>query len=160
VTATPSRRLRLVLHNVRSLWNVGAMFRTADALQVETLHLCGFTGTPPRKEIEKTALGADAWVPWHHHAQVEDCLQQLRRDGWTLLALELTPSAIPLHTYVPTSDKLCLVVGHEISGVADSLCQRCDVTVQIPMLGHKESLNVAVATGIALHQLRFSERDT
>jgi 23S rRNA (guanosine2251-2'-O)-methyltransferase len=147
------RRIVLVAHNIRSLWNVGSFFRTADAFAVEKVYLTGYTGTPPRKEISKTSLGADEWLPWEHADDPATVLSMLRAEGWTIAALELTPNAIDIDAYAPP-DKLCLVLGHEVTGVSDDLIGLCDVALQIPMLGKKESLNVAVATGVALHRLR------
>lgn len=152
MSAAP-RRIRLLAHNVRSLWNVGSFFRTCDALQVEHLHLTGYTGHPPRKEITKTALGAEEWLPWDHASDPLPVLRHLREDGWQLVALELTPDAVALDAFSP-SDKLCLLVGHEREGVSDQMLSLCDRVIQIPMLGRKESLNVAVAAGIALYRLR------
>lgn len=147
------RRIVLVAHNIRSLWNVGSFFRTADAFAVEKVYLTGYTGTPPRKEISKTSLGADEWLPWEHADDPATVLAALKADGWTIAALELTPDAVDIATYDPP-DKLCLILGHEVTGVSDDLIGLCDVALQIPMLGKKESLNVAVATGVALHRLR------
>lgn len=148
-----SRSIRLLAHNVRSLWNVGSFFRTSDAFGVERLYLTGYTGTPPRKEISKTALGADEWIAWEHHADPTDVLRTLRDDGWHIVALELSPDAVPLLAYA-VPDRVCLIVGNELTGVPGELLQPGDVTMEIPMLGKKESLNVAVAAGIALHRLR------
>jgi 23S rRNA (guanosine2251-2'-O)-methyltransferase len=148
-----SRQIRLLAHNIRSLWNVGSFFRTADAFAVEKIWLTGYTGTPPRKEISKTSLGADEWLPWEHADDPATVLRALKADGWTIAALELTPDAVDIVAYEPP-EKICLVLGHEVTGVSDELIGLCDVALQIPMLGKKESLNVAVATGIALHRLR------
>lgn len=148
-----SRRICLLAHNVRSLWNVGAFFRTCDGLQIEKLYLTGYTGFPPRKEITKTAIGAEETVPFEHADDPLPLLQKLKSEGWQIVCLELTPTAVELTTFTP-SDRVCLVVGHELSGVPEEMLQLSDVTVMIPMLGTKESLNVAVATGIALHHLR------
>ncbi len=147
------RKIRLLAHNIRSLWNVGSFFRTGDAFGVEHVYLTGYTGTPPRKEISKTSLGADEWIPWEHVDDPIALLRTLKDAGWTTIALELTPSAVDILAYDPP-EKVCLVLGHEVEGVSQELLAACDVAVQIPMLGKKESLNVAVATGIALHRLR------
>ncbi len=147
------RRICLLAHNVRSLGNVGSFFRTGDAFAVERIYLTGYTGTPPRKEISKTSLGADEWLPWEHADDPLSVLRALKDDGWTTVALELTPGAVDLASYDPP-EKLCLVLGHEVDGISTELIDACDVAVQIPMLGKKESLNVAVAAGIALHRLR------
>ncbi len=122
-------------------------------MSVERLYLTGYTGTPPRKEISKTALGGEETVPWESDREPLPILQKLKDEGWTLVALELTPDALPLTEYTPT-DRVCLIVGHELTGVPDDILALCDATVKIPMLGTKESLNVSVAAGIALHWLR------
>ena len=147
------RKIRFLAHNVRSLWNVGSFFRTGDAMGVEKVYLTGYTGTPPRKEISKTSLGADEWLPWEHAEDPLAVIASLKADGWTTVALELTPHAVDLLAYEPPG-KVCLVVGHEVEGVSGDVIAACDAAVRIPMLGKKESLNVAVAAGIALHRLR------
>ncbi len=147
------RRISLLAHNVRSLWNVGSFFRTCDAFAVEKIYLTGYTGQPPRKEITKTALGAEETVPWEHAADPVPIVQKLKDEGWSILPLELTESAVDLTSFDPP-DKLCLVVGHELSGVPQEILTLADSVLKIPMMGKKESLNVAVAAGIALHYLR------
>ena len=147
------RRICFLAHNVRSLWNVGSFFRTADAMNVEKIYLTGYTGHPPRKEITKTALGAEETVEWEHAVEPLSVLQSLKHDGWELVALELTPKSKDIHAFKP-SNKICLVVGHELTGVPEDVLAICDHIVQIPMLGKKESLNVAVAAGIALSVIR------
>ncbi len=150
------RRLCLLAYNVRSLWNVGSFFRTSDAFKIEKIYLTGYTGHPPRKEITKTAIGAEETVPWEHARDPMPILQKLKGDGWSIASLELTPEAIDLREFSEIPDKLCLVVGHELEGVPGPVLELSDVTLKIPMLGSKESLNVAVAAAIALHHLRFS----
>lgn len=147
------RRMCLLAHNVRSLWNVGSFFRTCDAMNVEKIYLTGYTGTPPRREITKVAIGAEDFVPWEQYADPMEILAKLKDDGWSLVALEITPDAIDVIDYKPL-DKVCLIVGHELTGVPPDVIELCDEVVMIPMLGQKESLNVAVAAGIALHCLR------
>ncbi len=147
------RKIRLLAHNIRSLWNVGAFFRTCDALAVEHLHLTGYTGHPPRKEITKTAIGADLTIPWDHNRDPLPVIEQLKKDGWQIVALELTKDSVDISTFMP-SDKVCLIAGHELEGVPEEILKMADAVVQIPMLGKKESMNVAVAAGIALHRLR------
>lgn len=148
-----ARSIRLLAHNVRSLWNVGSFFRTCDAFAVEKLYLTGYTGTPPRKEIAKTALRADETVPWEHAVDPLPVLKHLREEGWQLVALELSRDAVALPSFEPDA-RVCVVVGHELTGVPEEQRGFCDATVMIPMLGAKESLNVAVAAGIALYALR------
>lgn len=150
-------RLRLLAHNVRSLWNVGSFFRTCDAFGVEQIYLTGYTGHPPRKEITKTAIGAEEFVAWEHHVDPVPVVDALKADGWQIVALEIAEEAVDLADYRPLADT-CLIVGHELTGVPDELMQRCDAVVEIPMLGKKESLNVAVAAGVALYRLRTTVR--
>lgn len=148
-----SRSIRLLAHNIRSLWNVGAFFRTCDGLGVEHLYLTGYTGHPPRKEISKTAIGAEHVIPWEHSRDPLPIIEQLKKDGWQIVSLEITPKAIDLEAFVPDK-KVCLIVGHELTGVPELLLKLSDAVVQIPMRGEKESMNVAVAAGIALYRLR------
>ena len=166
--------LRLLAHNVRSLWNVGSFFRTSDALNVERIYLTGYTGHPPRKEITKTALGAEEFVPWEQSDDPIPIIKQLKKDGWHIVALEQTTDAIPLDKFpLPScpsklqrsgvngecagegSQKIVLMVGHELQGVPGNLLSLCNTIIEIPMLGKKESLNVSVATGIALWHLMY-----
>jgi 23S rRNA (guanosine2251-2'-O)-methyltransferase len=146
-------QIRVLAHNIRSLWNVGSFFRTADAFDVEKLHLTGYTATPPRREISKTAIGAEEWIDWEYTENPLEVIADLKKEGWTIVGLELTDNAIVLSEYSPPK-KVCLVLGHEVTGVSKEILDTCDATVMIPMLGKKESLNVSVATGIALHQMR------
>lgn len=147
------RSIRLLAHNIRSLWNVGAFFRTCDALGVEHLYLTGYTGHPPRMEITKTAIGAEQWIAWEHSRDPLPIIQQLQKDGWQLVALELHKNALDISSFT-SKEKVCLIAGHELTGVPEDILELCDAIVQIPMMGKKESMNVAVATGIALHRLR------
>jgi tRNA G18 (ribose-2'-O)-methylase SpoU len=140
--------LRLIVDNVRSLWNVGSIFRTADACGVDHLALTGITGHPPRAEISKTALGADQTVAWSYYPKAETAFEKMCREGYTGVALEATDRAISLDQF-EWPDRVCLVLGNEVAGVAAPLLELCSRHVFIPMRGHKESLNVAVACGIA-----------
>ncbi len=154
------RPLVAVFDNIRSLYNVGSMFRTADAFALDHLYLCGLTGTPEtdpqRSRIAKSALGAEQTVPWSYVKQARDALAQLKNDGFTILALEQTPDSISLSSYDShlASERLALVVGHELFGVSEAALALADHVVHIPMLGSKESLNVTVAFGIAAAWLR------
>lgn len=145
--------LILLAFNIRSLWNVGSLFRTADAFGVEKLILSGYTALPPRREISKTALGAEEYVPWEQARDPAKAIAKLKKRGYTIVALEQTKKALDLAAYNPPP-KVCLIVGHEVLGVPKELLRLCDAVVHIPMHGRKESLNVAVAAGIALHRLR------
>ncbi|TSC76438.1 MAG: tRNA/rRNA methyltransferase SpoU [Parcubacteria group bacterium Gr01-1014_31] len=142
----------LVADNIRSLYNVGALFRNSDAFGVAKLYLCGYTGTPPSKEIAKTALGAETTVPWEHCRQVLPLLRRLRKVGVRIIALERARGSIALPDFHPRYP-LALVVGNEVFGVSPAVRRFSDAVVSIPMAGAKESLNVAVAAGVALYAL-------
>jgi tRNA G18 (ribose-2'-O)-methylase SpoU len=142
----------VLVDNVRSLWNVGSMFRTADACAVSMLVLTGMTGCPPRREISKTALGAEDAVPWRYRADALEALAELREEGYDPVVLERTPRGVPLKK-ADWPEKVCLVVGNEVRGISSQVLEVCRRHVHIPMRGVKESLNVAVAFGIAAHHV-------
>ncbi len=142
-----------MLDSVRSLYNVGSMFRTSDAAFIQELFLCGFTPTPPRKEIEKTALGATQTVPWRHFPDPIEALAAARALGARICVLELTDRSVSSDTIRSRDFPLCLVVGNEITGVSASVIASADIALEIPMFGTKQSLNAAVAYGIALFDL-------
>ena len=142
----------VVLHQVRSLYNVGSFFRTADGAGVREVVLSGITARPPRKEIAKTALGAEDSVPWEYEADGTDALRRLAADGYQLVAVETAPDAVDLFEWTPRWP-VCLVFGHEVVGVSPSLAPHVDTVIRIPMLGHKRSLNVATAAGVVLYEL-------
>jgi len=149
----PGRLLALV-EDVRSLWNVGSIFRTADGAGFERLYLCGITGSPPRKEIAKTSLGAEDHVPWEHHAGALEVLPALKAAGVQVVGLEHTPHSEPLTKALARGAlhaPLCLVVGNEVTGISAETLAACDLTCDLPMRGVKASLNVAVAFGIATY---------
>ena len=148
-----SNRIRLLAHNIRSLWNVGSLFRTSDALGVELLYLSGYTATPPKREITKTAIGAETWIAWEKVSGPAALIKELKKDGWAVVALETSRDAIDLASF-QSPGRVCLVVGHEVTGIPDDILALCDTTVCIPMHGKKESLNVSVAAGIALDHIR------
>jgi len=143
----------LLLDNIRSLYNVGSIFRTADAARVAKLLLCGYTPHPPRREIDKTALGATATVPWEHHADPLAAVAELKRDGVRICVLEHTDASLPYSAVTRKEFPLCLVVGNEITGVSKELIAAADMAIEIPMFGMKQSLNAAVACGVALFEL-------
>ncbi len=147
------KKITLLAHNIRSLWNVGSFFRTADAFGVEKIYLSGYTALPPRREISKTAIGAEEWIEWEHAEDPVQIIKKLQDEGWKVVGLEITEGAVSINEYT-APEKVCLLVGHEVSGVPDELLSLCDDVVYIPMHGKKESLNVSVATGIALQHLR------
>jgi 23S rRNA (guanosine2251-2'-O)-methyltransferase len=149
-----NKNIYVIAHNIRSLWNVGSIFRTCDGMGVKKLYLTGYTGRPPRKEITKTALGADEFVPWEHVDEPMRVIEDLKKEGVQIVSLEQTDSSIDISAFEPKFP-LCLILGSEIAGVRDDLLEASDAVVEIPMLGQKESLNVAVATGVALYALMF-----
>ncbi|MDA0376108.1 MAG: RNA methyltransferase [bacterium] len=145
----------LLAHNIRSLWNVGSFFRTADAMGVEKIYLTGYTAQPPRREISKTAIGAEDWIDWEYQKDPVKAIEGLKNEGWKIVGLELEDGAEKIGDYQPPT-KVCLVLGHEVTGVPEDIIKLCDDIVYIPMHGKKESLNVSVAAGIALDHLRNS----
>ena len=146
------RPVRVILDNIRSLYNVGSIFRTSDAAGVEKLYLCGITGVPPRAEIQKSALGADQSVPWEYHKNPVDVVKQLKSEGFGIVVLEHTDQR---KNYYEANYEfpLCLVVGHEIAGVSEEIVALADSAIEIPMFGVKQSLNVSVAYGIAIYEI-------
>jgi len=146
-------RLPLValVDNLRSLWNVGSIFRTADACGFREVVLAGISGCPPRPEISKTALGAEEAVAWSYHADAVEALARLRGEGYEPVALERTERAVPVEA-VRWPQRVCLVIGNEVAGVSARLLEACPLHAEISMHGVKNSLNVAVAFGIAAHR--------
>ncbi len=142
-----------VVDNVRSLYNVGSIFRTSDGAMIEKLFLTGYTPHPPRKEIEKTALGSTASVPWEYRKNPSELLLEMKKKGRTICSLELTDGSIPYFEIARSHFPLCLIVGNEIAGVSKDLIDLSDISIEIPMFGTKQSLNVAVAYGIAVFEL-------
>ena len=141
----------LILHNVRSAYNVGSLFRTSDAVGIAKIYLCGYTPTPS----QKTALGAEITVPWEHCKQTARLLKKLKSEGIRIVALEQYQYSTDLFRYIPPANgNLALIAGNELKGVGSTLLKLVDDILEIPMYGKKESLNVAVATGIALYEIR------
>jgi tRNA G18 (ribose-2'-O)-methylase SpoU len=148
----------IVLDSVRSLYNVGAFFRTLEAAGGAHLYLSGITATPPHARLSKTALGADHVVPWSRVEDVPALIRGLRASHVTVAAIETDPAAIDLYAWRPPFP-VCLVFGHEVDGLARAVVEACDVAVRIPMLGRKHSLNVATAGGIVVFELLRQYRD-
>lgn len=148
ISSKPRHPLVLVVDNVRSLYNVGSIFRSCDGALVEKLFLCGFTPAPPRKEISKTALGAEESVPWEHAYDITVVLQHLRDNGYTIAALEHTNKSLSCFDLQADRFPLAVVVGNEITGISEQALRFCDIALEIPMFGVKQSLNVAVAAGV------------
>jgi len=148
----PGMPVAVLLDNVRSLYNVGAFFRTADAAGAEKLYLCGITGRPPKRAITKTALGAEETVPWEHNLEAEPVLRNLRARDYDIAAVETSVHAVDLFDWKPRFP-ICVIFGHEVEGIRPEISALCDTHVRIPMLGLKHSLNVATAGGVVLYEL-------
>lgn len=146
--------LFIVFDNIRSLYNVGAMFRTADAVLAEKIYLCGITGHPPRKEIDKVALGAVEVVPWEYRPTTLEAIQELKQQGVTICALEHTE---PTQHFKKVSYPfpLALIVGNEVEGITEDIIPLIDLGISIPMLGRANSLNVATALGVTVYEILF-----
>jgi len=142
-----------LLDNIRSLYNVGSIFRTSDGALIRRLYLTGYTPCPPRKEIEKTALGATHTVPWTHFRNPLDAISEARSQGARICVLEHTDRSVPYTSLSQADFPICLVVGSEIMGVSPAVVESADLAIEIPMHGTKQSLNAAVAYGIALFEL-------
>jgi 23S rRNA (guanosine2251-2'-O)-methyltransferase len=141
----------VVLDNVRSLNNIGSIFRTCDAFLLEGLLLCGITATPPHREINKTALGATESVNWQYDENTVDAVMRLRSQGYKIVAVEQTAHASSLQDFVfSQNEKYAIIFGHEVHGVQQEVVNLCDETIEIPQHGTKHSLNVAVSAGIVL----------
>ena len=143
----------VVLNNIRSLLNVGAIFRCADGAGIEKVWLCGITGYPPQSEIAKTALGAQDHVTWEYHKEAVSVVKQFKNQGYKIVLLEQMEKSIPYERFVPQGP-VCLIVGNEIEGIADEILPLCDACIEIEMAGIKNSLNVAVAFGIVAYHVR------
>ena len=146
--------LTVVLDNVRSLNNIGSVFRTSDAFRVEHIALCGITATPPHREIHKTALGAEDSVAWSYHEDTAECVRGLKEKGYRVYAVELAHDSLKLGTDEVATDKLVAIVfGNEIDGVQEEVMELCDGYLEIPQAGTKHSLNVSCAAAIAIWEL-------
>jgi 23S rRNA (guanosine2251-2'-O)-methyltransferase len=144
----------VVLDNIRSMHNVGSVFRTADAFLIQGICLCGYTPLPPHRDIHKTALGATDTVVWRHFASASDAIRSLKEEGYTVLAVEQTDGSMELNELVKAvMGPVGVVFGNEVSGVEAAALALCDGSVEIPQWGMKHSLNVSVAAGIVLWEL-------
>jgi tRNA G18 (ribose-2'-O)-methylase SpoU len=142
----------VLLDNIRSLYNVGSIFRTSDGARIRKLILCGYTPYPPRKEIEKTALGATTTVPWEYHKNPISAIAQIKSEGVKICALEHTDTSVPYYSLSKNDFPICLVIGNEIVGTSKEIIAQADLSVEIPMFGMKQSLNAAVAYGITVFE--------
>ncbi|SNB34026.1 RNA methyltransferase [Flavobacterium psychrophilum] len=144
----------IVLDDIRSLHNIGSVFRTADAFLIEKIYLCGITATPPNKEIHKTALGATETVVWEHHENVLEVIENLKKDEISVFAIEQVENAIFLNDFkVEATKKYALIFGNEVFGVNQEAIKLCDGTIEIPQLGTKHSLNISVSMGVVVWDL-------
>jgi 23S rRNA (guanosine2251-2'-O)-methyltransferase len=141
----------VVLDNVRSMHNIGSVFRTSDGFAVEQLVLCGISAQPPHREIEKTALGATQSVNWSHFADAVEAITHLRNQGYKIIAIEQAENSIMLNNFKPeTNEKYALIFGNEVNGVSDEVMQKIDACIEIPQFGTKHSFNIVVSAGIVL----------
>jgi len=147
-----SHPISVLLENVRSLYNVGAMMRTSDCCGIDKMYLCGITGTPPSAEIAKTALGAEESVDWEYEEEAVDVIDRLKGEGVQVIGVEITDDA---ESYWDASVDfpVCLVFGHETEGVSDEVLAKCDKKIFIPMFGKKESLNVEAAFSTVTYEI-------
>lgn len=147
----------VICQNIRSLFNVGAIFRTSDAFGVDKIYLTGITGRPPRKEISKVALGAEDYIPWEYHKQPTRLIKSLKAQGVTIVALEQVKGrSVNLNKWKPVYP-MALILGYEPKGLPKSIINQADQIVEIPMFGKKESLNVGVAFGIAANHISITK---
>ncbi len=142
----------LILPNIRSAHNVGAMFRTADGAGVEKIYLTGYTPCPPHPRLDKVSLGAEKWVPWEYANQTGRLLKKLKFQGYKIVALEQTPKSVNIYQWQPEFP-LALIVGNEKTGITKSLLKYCDTEIELNMKGKKKSLNVSVAAGITMYYI-------
>lgn len=152
--------LVVVLDNVRSLNNVGSVFRTSDAFLLESIYLCGITGKPPHKDIQKTALGSTESVAWKHLDSTIDAVEELKEKGFKVYAIEQAESARMLNKFKPVKgEKLAIIFGNEVKGVGQDVVNICDGVIEIPQVGTKHSLNIAVSVGIVVWDLYQKLKD-
>ena len=145
--------LIVVLDNVRSLHNVGSVFRTSDAFLIEAIYLCGITATPPHAEIHKTALGAENTVEWQYFEHTLDAVQQLKQNNYSIIAVEQAENSIPVDKFKIENHRYAVIFGNEVRGIDQAIMNYCDACIEIPQFGTKHSLNVSVAAGIAIWEI-------
>jgi 23S rRNA (guanosine2251-2'-O)-methyltransferase len=143
-----------VLENIRSAYNVGSVFRTADAFLLQAVYITGYTCTPPHKEIKKTALGAEESVEWKHFSNTDEAIMFLKNNGYKIYAVEQAVNSLPLHKLqIEPTEKIAVIFGNEVSGVEQTSINQCDGCIEIPQMGMKHSLNIATAAGVVLWEL-------
>ena len=156
----PKTPVIIVLDNVRSMNNVGSIFRTADAFLLEGIYLCGITSQPPHREIEKTALGATQTVAWKYFKNISYAIAELKQQNFAVISVEQTDSSIPLGKFVPIKEKkYALLFGHEMNGISEEAIQMSDIALEVPQYGTKHSLNIAVCAGIVVWDIYSKLQD-
>jgi len=141
----------IVLDNIRSMSNIGSIFRTSDAFKIEAIHLCGITSRPPHREIRKTALGATESVSWKYFPTTMDSIEELKEKAYTIISVEQVENSIMLHDYQPIKNaKIALVMGNEVNGVEQDVIDTSDLCIEIPQYGTKHSLNVSISAGLVI----------
>lgn len=153
IQAAEKHPVIVILDDVRSMHNVGSVFRTCDAFAVEALYLCGYTPTPPHRDIHKTALGATETVLWKHFATTADAVSAAHREGYKVLAVEQAHNSTLLHNLQWKNEKIALVFGNEVTGVNDEVLKAADGCIEIPQWGAKHSLNISVSVGVVLWEM-------
>ena len=149
----------IVLDNVRSFNNVGSVFRTADAFLIECIYLCGITGRPPHREIQKTALGATESVTWKYFEKTSEAVNELRSRGYVIVGIEQAAGSVSLSDFKLKKDKkYALIFGHEVNGVHQDIINECDFVIEIPQFGTKHSFNIGVSAGIVLWELNRKKK--
>ena len=144
----------IVLDNIRSLNNIGSVFRTADAFLIEAVYLCGITAQPPHREIQKTALGATESVEWKYFPSTSEAVSKLQNSGFKILAIEQAENSTMLNTFnIESTKKYAVIFGNEVNGVEQEVIDLCDLVIEIPQYGTKHSLNISVSTGIVIWEL-------
>lgn len=149
----PKNSIMVILDNVRSMHNVGSVFRTSDAFSVEKIALCGITGTPPHKEIRKTAIGAEKSVEWEYHPSTLDLVIGLKEKGYMVIGVEQTSESKNLSKHLFNDQPTALIFGNEVDGVSDEVLAHCDMCVEIPQFGTKHSFNISVSVALVLWEI-------
>lgn len=143
----------VVLENVRSAYNVGSVFRTADAFLLQSIYICGYTAHPPHKEIKKTALGAEETMNWKYFKKINEAIEELRGEGYKVFAVEQSENSLQLQDVEFKNEKLAVIFGNEVTGIEQSTIEMTEGCIEIPQMGMKHSLNIATAAGVVLWEL-------
>jgi len=143
----------IVLENIRSAYNVGSIFRTADAFLLQAIYICGYTAHPPHKEIKKTALGAEETVDWKYFKNIQQAIEELKQQDYKIYAVEQAENSLKLQAVSFGQEKIAVIFGNEVTGIEQSTIEQTDGCIEIPQLGMKHSLNIATAAGVVLWEL-------